>query len=391
MNLHTLDRWGATWTLAATLWVVAAVCQVAPAAVATDDTDTAADSSPQAAAKDRDKDPAWRPSHREIGSIRVGEGKKTGSLSNFCVAKDGNVLACWSGENPDAPRAKKPAAAANEIRVCSPAGKFLKTIPLPVAPGAICVDQEGNILVGGGGRLLKLDPQGKVLLAADTPTAKLPVALSKEMQEMLKEGGGSNKQQVAAYKKQLEARRGEVTGLAVTAQDVFVACPSATDFGYCVYRLDLQLANPKLVADKLRGCCGQMDVQARDDKLWIPHNARHRVECRDREGKELSNFGKEGRTKPEQFGGCCEPKNLRLTATGEILAAESGPPTCIKKFSPDGKFLGVVALLKGDGNCVRVSVDVSPDGQQFYLLDTEHNAIRIFGPQPGEAQRAGIP
>jgi hypothetical protein len=103
------------------------------------------------------------------------------------------------------------------------------------------------------------------------------------------------------------------------------------------------------------------------------------VQCLDREGKEISQFGKAGKVKPDQFGGCCEPKNLRFTATGEILAAESGPPTCIKKFSHDGKFLGVVAVLKSDGNCVRVSVDVSPDGKRFYLLDTVQNAIRVFG------------
>jgi hypothetical protein len=299
-------------------------------------------------------------------------------LANFCVGKDGNLLACWGMEDNQAARGKSPDAAANGIRVFSPEGKFLKDIPLPVAPGAICVDPEGGIFVGGGGRLLQLDAQGKVLLAVDSPVAKAPDSRRKQAEEMLmlKQISEEDKE---TYLRQLEEQRGIVTGIAVTSQDVFVACPSPNDLGFAVYRLDRQLAKPKLFVDKLRGCCGQMDIQAHGDKLWIAHNARHRVQCLDREGKEISQFGKAGKVKPDQFGGCCEPKNLRFTATGEILAAESGPPTCIKKFSHDGKFLGVVAVLKSDGNCVRVSVDVSPDGKRFYLLDTVQNAIRVFG------------
>ena len=324
----------------------------------------------RAAAEAREKNPAWKPAHQQIGTIQVVQGKKGGTLNNFCVNVDGNLLACCS---------RGTAATDNEIQVYSPDGKLVKTLPLPIKPGAICVDKDGSIYVGGGGRVLKLDQSGKVVASADSPVAKSAVSISKEIEDMLKESGRSSQAQRASYMKMLEQRRGEITGMAVTKEDVFMACPAPDDFTYRVYRLDHNLANPKLVVEKLRGCCGQMDIQAVDDKLWIPHNARHRVECRDRDGKEVSQFGKAGRVKPDQFGGCCEPKNLRFTSGGEILAAESGPPTCIKKFSKDGKFLGVVAVLESDGNCVRVSVDVSPDGKQFYLLDTAKNAIRVFG------------
>ena len=98
----------------------------------------------------------------------------------------------------------------------------------------------------------------------------------------------------------------------------------------------------------------------------------------DRDGKELIKFGKSGKVKASDFGGCCEPKNLRVLPNGDILAAESGPPTCIKRFSADGKFIEVLAMTKEDGDCVRVTVEVSPDGKQFYMLDTKHDAIRIF-------------
>jgi len=133
------------------------------------------------------------------------------------------------------------------------------------------------------------------------------------------------------------------------------------------------------VVEKLRGCCGQMDIQAHDNKLWIPHNARHCVECRDREGKEVSKFGTSGKVKPKDFGGCCEPKNLRILSNGDILAAESGPPTCIKRFSADGKFKEVVALAgNSKGDCVRVSVEMSADGKRYYMLDTTRDVIRVF-------------
>ena len=70
---------------------------------------------------------------------------------------------------------------------------------------------------------------------------------------------------------------------------------------------------------------------------------------------------------------------MRVLANGEILAAESGPPTCIKRFSADGKFLGVVALLDEKSECLRVTVDASADGSRYFLLDNKHDAIRVFG------------
>ena len=357
-----------------TVLLIGAGCNAATTEETTIEADAATSYQAQlsAAAEAREKNPAWKPAHQQIGTIQVGQGKKGATLKNFCVNVDGNILACCGSAGTGA-------AAGNEIRIYSPAGKLVKSLPLPVTPGAICVDKDGSIYVGGGGRVLKLDQEGKIQASVDSPIAKAPVSLGKEMEDMLKESGRQTAAQKASYIKMLEQRRGEITGMAVTKEDVFMACPAPDDFTYRVYRLDHNLANAKLVVEKLRGCCGQMDIQAVDDKLWIPHNARHRVECHDRDGKEISQFGKAGRVKPDQFGGCCEPKNLRFTSNGEILAAESGPPTCIKKFSKDGKFLGVVAVLESDGNCVRVTVDVSADGKQFYLLDTAKNAIRVFG------------
>jgi hypothetical protein len=209
--------------------------------------------------------------------------------------------------------------------------------------------------------------------------AREPVVIGKEIEDMLKESGRPIKEEMDRMQQSLETRRSDVTGLAVTDQDVFMAVPAPSAFTFRVYRFDHALTDAKLVVEKLRGCCGQMDIQAHQGNLWIPHNARHSVESRDRDGNQLAKFGKAGKVKPSDFGGCCEPKNMRVLPDGEILAAESGPPTCIKRFSASGKFIEVIALLDTRGDCVRVTVERSPDGSRYYMLDTARDAIRVFG------------
>ena len=329
----------------------------------------------------RVKDPAWKPTCAELGVIQVGDAKHPGALRNFCLNAEGNILACYAAaEDSKSSVAKNPSG----LRVLSPKGELLKTFPLEIKPTAVCVAKDGSIFVAGDGKLLKLDAAGKVLAEAASPVANEPVVITKETENMVEEMAKQTKKPVKdeleRMKKNLEKRRADVTGVAVTEQDVFMAVPSPSDFSFRVYRFDLALQSPKLVVDKLRGCCSQMDIQSHDGKLLIPHNARHTVEAHDRDGKELSKFGKAGRVKAADFGGCCEPKNLRVLANGDILAAESGPPTCIKRFSASGKFLGVVASVpNAKGDCVRVTVEVSPDGTRYYMLDTTRDAIRIFG------------
>ena len=324
----------------------------------------------------RAKDATWKPSCKEVGVIQIGDSKNPGALKNFCLNTDGNLLACYS---PDQGGKKNPAG----IRVYSPKGDLLKTLPLEIKAAAICVTKDGTIFVAGEGKLLKLDAAGKVLATAVSPVANETVTISQETEDMVKDMAKQTKrpfkEELANMKKMLEHRRGDVTGLTATDQDVFMAVPSPNDFTFRVYRFSHALQDSKLVVDKLRGCCGQMDVQSHDGNLWIPHNARHAVESHDRDGKELAKFGTSGRVKATDFGGCCEPKNLRVLPNGDILAAESGPPTCIKRFSASGKFKEVVAVANNaKGDCVRVTVEMSPDGSRYYMLDTTRDAIRIF-------------
>ena len=57
----------------------------------------------------------------------------------------------------------------------SPDGKKLATWKLEIEPQAICLAVNGQIYVGGSGKLCKLDRDGKVLVSVASPaTAALP-------------------------------------------------------------------------------------------------------------------------------------------------------------------------------------------------------------------------
>ncbi len=340
----------------------------------------------RAAAERRAKDPAWKPACGEVATIQIGDPDRPGALRNYCLNRAGEILACFT---PSRARPHGAAAVAGPssaepgmIRVYSPDGELRHTWPLNIQPEAAAVADDDTIYVGGSGQLLKLDPSGRVLARAETPVANATVTLSPETEEMIKDQARQTRSSVeearARMLESLQRRRGDVTGLAVSGSDVFVAVPSPVDFTYRVYRFTRDLSDPALIVEKLRGCCAQMDIQAHAGHLWIAHNGRHSVECRDRDGQLVRKFGRRGALKAPDFGGCCEPKNVRVLADGDILAAESGPPTCVKRFSSEGRFQEVLVLLEGPGDCVRVTVAPSPDGRRVYLLDTARDAIRVF-------------
>src|SRR5207253_3168982 len=136
--------------------------------------------------------------------------------------------------------------------------QLLKTLPLEIKPEAICVAKDGSIFAAGEGRLLKLDATGKVLASANSPVAKETVSINTETEEMVKQMAKQSRrpfqEELARMKTSLEQRRANVTGLAVTEQDVFMAVPAPSDFTFRVYRFTQSLTEPKLVVEKLRGC-----------------------------------------------------------------------------------------------------------------------------------------
>ncbi len=331
----------------------------------------------QEAARARASDPAWKPSEKQIAVIQVATGEG-GSLNNFCLDDEGRVLACVGKVAGEGPAAKEGA-----IEVLGSDGARVTTWAVGGNPQAICRAPDGTYLIGGGGQLLRVDKTGQVLQRGKTPVAETPLPPDADLKELAQRfGDGPLEARMDRLKELLRKRRSDVTGIAAMGEDVFVAVPSPKDFTYVVYRVDREFADAKLVVEKLSGCCSQMDIHARDGKLWVANNGRHRVQVHDREGKLLTSIGRQDRKAADGFGGCCEPKNLRLLGNGEILTAESGPPVAIKRFAADGKFLGVLALPEYSTDCVRSTVEVSPDGARHYILNPEGRSIHVFAAKP---------
>src|SRR3954471_19721436 len=75
----------------------------------------------RAAAAARAKDAMWKPATSEIGLIQVGDPKPPGTLRNFCLNKEGNILACYG----------------SGLRIYSPDGKLQNTLSLEIKPTAV--------------------------------------------------------------------------------------------------------------------------------------------------------------------------------------------------------------------------------------------------------------
>src|SRR5438270_10257282 len=102
------------------------------------------DAEQRAAAAARAKDAAWKPSCSEVGVIQIGDARNPGALKNFCLNKEGNILACFAGTG----KSSDPKNASG-IRVYSPKGQLLKTLPLEIKPEAIGIGKDGSIFAAG--------------------------------------------------------------------------------------------------------------------------------------------------------------------------------------------------------------------------------------------------
>lgn len=258
----------------------------------------------------------------------VGESKQTHAklASCFCLDGDGNVVTADE--------------AGQCLRVVTPDDKLKALWKLDFRPQAVAWRaSDKTLLAAGPGRIAALDADGKVVRAEALPADKNAASAS----------------------------------VTASGADVFVTVRAAT--GFTVYRLDGELKNPKAVLSKLRGCCGQMDVMASGDTLYVAANCDFEVGLYDRDGKKKGAI-----TKPKgakYFDGCCEPKNVCMGSDGSLYVAESAN-CAVNRFSADGKFLGEVGRVPDIGGCVRVTVAVSADGARVYMLDTNKNVVRVL-------------
>lgn len=185
-------------------------------------------------------------------------------------------------------------------------------------------------------------------------------------------------EQSIQYKKQ-------ASSISATEDEVFLTTHAAVGYGFDVWKMDADFAGGETIITGLSGCCGQMDVKASADGLFVAENSKHRV-CRyDRDGKLICNWGHGARTGIEGFGSCCNPMNVAFGPEGAVYTAEDNTGR-IKRYSPEGKLLGLVGSVDLVPGCKNCSIAVSSDGSRVYMLDiTRGHIVRMEPYKPGEA------
>ncbi|HEX2473429.1 MAG TPA: hypothetical protein VHK01_01710 [Lacipirellulaceae bacterium] len=188
-------------------------------------------------------------------------------------------------------------------------------------------------------------------------------------------------EQIDAQVKASLAQTMKASSISATDDEVYLATRMAVGYGFQIWKTDDQFENAKSIVTELRGCCGQMDVKANANGVYVAENSRHRV-CRyDSEGTLVTAWGEGARSGLEGFGSCCNPMNVAFGPDAVVYTAEDNTGR-IKRYSPDGKLLswvGNVDLVPGCKNC---SIAVNHDGSQVYMLDITRNHIVRMDEKP---------
>ena len=122
--------------------------------------------------------------HAQANLIKL-EGENDFQIYAFTLDKQGRLLVACGTEQ-------------GEVRVLDGDGKLLASWKLEILPEAINVAPDSSVLVAGGGKIIRLSSEGKVLQQADAPH----VTLLKENKQKLRESA------IAALKQ----RSGDVSG-----------------------------------------------------------------------------------------------------------------------------------------------------------------------------------
>jgi hypothetical protein len=176
----------------------------------------------------------------------------------------------------------------------------------------------------------------------------------------------------------------KVASISETDGQVYLACTSAVGYGFNVWQMDDKFENGKVIVSELRGCCGQMDVQAGKAGIFVAENARHRVCCYDGKGEMTTSWGEQSRAGIDGFGSCCNPMNVAFGPDGSIYTAESEIGR-VKRFSPSGELIDLVGKVDIVPGCKKVAIAVDKTGDNVFMLDVSRNHIvKMERLAPGE-------
>jgi Ca2+-binding EF-hand superfamily protein len=304
---------------------------------------------PQAAKDDVGRQTA---SHVEVEPLPI----SFGELAALRLRKDGNLLATDSEEGL--------------IKLISPSGDLLATFDPGFHPEVIDLDGEGAIYCGGEGVVAKMTADGKLLNRVELPQPT----------------------ESDAPRRRAASPAPGISGLAVGDDAVYVTFGSGWSLSAKakLYRFGLDLEEPQLLAEGLKGCCQHCDIAFRDGVLFLAENSAFRVVLYDRDGNVLNKWGSKSRDDLKLFGGCCNPMNVALDARGTLYTAESGLGR-VKRYSPEGEFLGLVGYLDVErftrggviaASCCHMPIAVTPDGDRVYVTDVKENTIRVLERKP---------
>lgn len=406
-------------------------------------------------------------SHPQSREIQV-KGMEGSTLQTMTLLPDGTVAALVapsrygdSGEN-----------APSGVRLYDKAGAEIATWRVDFHAQSIAAGPNGHVFVGGDGQLAKFDTDGTLVATIELPHLKAALGDTEklrehatQMQQKQEEQQEQFRTQFDDQKKDLEEKLAElrakaeddltavekrrikrfeqqleqfeeisasfqvpsvddlmkmltdrlriINGVTITETDVFVVTGATTGFGYSVWRMDHQFQNSKQVLGELRGCCGQMDVRAHGDELFVAENCGHRVGRYSRDGEPLGHFGQRaGRTaavealsvkslvkrksKPAEtaageeqeecpgFGGCCNPMNVWVTDDNLVYTAES--EGIIRCFTTEGDYRGLIGQARLTGGCKNVAVAASQDGNTVYFCDQPGQKIIVLSRDDAEAE-----
>jgi len=247
-------------------------------------------------------------------------------------------------------------------------------------------------------RMLKQIEEKEELTEQDEQLLKLLPNLLETRKEMLaaaekaekanadeEEDKGPDEEAIAAQVDRMMKTKMRIASISTDGKSVFVATRALKGYGFAIWKMNPSMAAGEEIVTGLSGCCGQMDVQACENGLYVAENSRKRVVCYDANGEELRKWGKADRTGLDGFTSCCNPMNVCFNKNGDVFTAESNTGR-IKRFSADGKFLNFVGDVKLVPGCKNVSIAVTPNHDRVYMLDLTRNHIVVMEKKPDSKQ-----
>ena len=309
---------------------------------------TAGAATAPATAAAADKAPQNPPSenaatHEEVSAIGLAPETRCKNLRSFCLNADGNLLLCD--------------AKTFDIKLVTQDDKLVGTWRLGFAPNVIRPAGDGTFYVGGSGRLARVNAEGNIVKEVRSTGENFPAT--------------------------------RPSGFARTDKDLFVSFSSGGKLGTrgIIVRFDHDFGQPTVIARGLPGCCGNLDIDARDDRVYLAENGRHCVSVFDRDGNRLRKWGEYHRHKIQAFDSCCNPMNLCFGPDGSLYTTESRTTDRIKRYAADGKFLGLVGYvglrkIKGLGktadSCSCAKVCIGKNAERLFALDESNSVIRVL-------------